>query len=226
MPEELIAYDDEQDRRIRETVNWKEDFAPPPRHQKRRRQTGTRPPIRGVLLEDLVHNGTAQVAVLDWVDSHHVQAAKLIGSVDGGTFTIKYNGTVAVPLSLAEETKDIPFDASDAEMLDALADLPSLSKRVLKVDAFTGMWFIHFLEQAIGSVKPLTINKINLTGGSRGAAVIDEHWEDSGRPETVHPPVPVGPPTPMRAGMIVVCIWITGPGYTVIVLEPRDWFEL
>lgn len=223
MVEELFAYDADQDRKIRETVAWRENFSSAPRIVERPRQPAGRPNIRGVLLDDLNSNGTAEVAVLDWVEFNTVKAVKLIGSVNGGTFTVTYNGTVAVPVQ--EETGDIAWDADAAEMLTALAALPSLSERVLKVDAFDGLWFIQFLGQPIGTIADMDINRVKLTGGEHGAAVIDEHWEDSGRVETVYCGIPIGTPTPLRAGAIVFPIWVRGPGYTLPGAEPRDWFD-
>lgn len=225
MVEQGNTFDDSSTRRISRSVRFTERMPPmPPRTPPPPRQPAGRPPIRAVLLEDLNSNGTAEVAVLDWVPDNDVQAAKLIGSVDGGTFKITYNGTVAVPVT--EETTDIAFDANGPDVLAALVALPSLTVRTVKVDGFPGLWFIQFLGQPIGSVASLTLDDTNLTGGNFGAAIIGEHWEDSGRPETVFATIPVGPPTPMRAGAIVVAIWITGARYCVIAVEPRDWFKL
>ena len=221
---EVVGYTSEQDRKITTAVRTVPGDKGSRRPPGRTRHLSGRPNIRGVLLQDLFSNGTAEVAVLDWVDTNDVKAAKFIGDVTGGTFKLTYNGTTSQ--STDETTGDIAYNATAAAVRTALGALSSLSESVLEVDAFAGMWFIQFLDKPFGSVSDMDMTLVDLEGSQRGAAVVDEHWVDSGRTEIVYATIPVGIPTPMRAGAIVAAIWLTGPGYSVVAVEPRDFFNL
>jgi hypothetical protein len=49
------------------------------------------------------------------------------------------------------------------------------------------------------------------------------HWQDTGLVETINDLVPVGIPTPMRAGAVAVGLWFPGIGYGCIACECREF---
>ena len=48
-------------------------------------------------------------------------------------------------------------------------------------------------------------------------------WQDTGAVETINAFIPVGTPTPMRAGATVIGLWAPGAGYLVISCECREY---
>ena len=49
------------------------------------------------------------------------------------------------------------------------------------------------------------------------------HYADSGVVETLNALVPVGSPTPMKAGAVAIGLWFPGIGYGVIACESRQF---
>ncbi len=177
-------------------------------------------PIRCVLLTDLGSGLTVQAQVMRLQLDHDIQAVKLLGNVTGGTFTVSYKDSAG---ATAETTDPIAVTADGPTMRDALAALPSLSKKIVKVDKFPGWWNIQFIGKAPGSVEKLTVDNNLVLGSLRAVVVVDESWEDAGFEKKVRSIIPVGDPTPQVAGAVVACVWFGAAGYCVVSVEPRDF---
>lgn len=194
---------------------------------------GGRPPIRGILLEDLVDGGEADCAVTERVTTNETQEVEIVGdAVSGGTFKLTYKG---------QTTTAIPFNATAAQMQTALQALPAIGANNVTVTlgkgtftnddtqaqtlAFPGLWLIQFAGSLAGQTNlPLLTATPSLQGGP---AVINisptTHWADTGVVETMNAIIPVGTPTPMRAGAVASGIWYPGIGYGCIACECRQF---
>src|SRR5205823_2179047 len=83
------------------------------------RDTSGRPPIRGVLLEDLPDGGSADIAVTQYDPNTFIQNVKIIGDVSGGTFTLSFQN---------QPTSPIKFNATAAELQAILEAHPLIGK--------------------------------------------------------------------------------------------------
>jgi hypothetical protein len=200
-------------------------------------QTNTpRGPIRGILLEDLPDNGTADVAITVYEPNTFIQNVKIIGDVMGGTFKLHFQGT-------SQPTVDIPFNATPDQMRAALEALPTVGKGNVAVQigqqttyqdrqgndftASPAYWIIEFVGSftmpRAQAPPALSQYSSGLQFSSFGGVVLSDSgtWVDSGITEKVRAVIPVGSPTPMRQGAVVWCEWHTQAGYCVVGLEPR-----
>jgi hypothetical protein len=87
-----------------------------------------------------------------------------------------------------------------------------------------GLWLVSFTGRQFVDLAnpPLLTVTTNFTGSGPGLSISETtHWGDTGRVETVSAIIPVGTPTPMRAGAVVACVYFPGVGYGVVACEPR-----
>lgn len=192
----------------------------PPRGGRKRDDT-PRPPIRAILLQDLPSEGTADAAVTELVDTNEIQEVAIEGSPTGigGTFRLKFKTST---------TAEIPWNATAEEMRKALEALESIGKgnvdvAIGKTQKYNpGVWLVSF----IGKFNGLDVPTLEPTDSLIGASIVvtwSTTWADSGRIETVRAMIPVGTPTPMRRGAVVVCSHFPGAGYGVHAVECRDF---
>ncbi len=182
-----------------------------------------RPPIVAILLEDLVSGGTADAAVLYLEETNETQMVTLEGEITGGFFQLRFR----TKENAAEETTgQIPFNASPDEVRKALEALPSINPGDVEVSLGEdiGRWLVTFTGQYADQDLPLMRATNGLTS-SLGAVIVaaTTFWEDTGRNEQVRNLIPVGVPTPLIAGAMVVALWFPRIGYGVISAECRDF---
>ena len=102
-------------RRLRRTPE------PPPRTNVWRR---TRPPIRAILLEDCVNEGSADCAVTQRDTTTYTQEVSILGdTISGGTFTLKFRASSE---DSGQTTAPIPWNATAAQVQAALAALSNV----------------------------------------------------------------------------------------------------
>ena len=96
-----------------------------------------------------------------------------INNASGGTYTLEFSG-VSGSVSPAEETAAIAFDATAAEVYNALVDLPSINADDIEVTGEVGgPYDIEFKGQYAGlNVDALVPDDALLTGGGSEEAVI------------------------------------------------------
>ena len=111
-------------------------------------------------------------------------------------------------------------------MQAALEELPSINPGDVEVmlGQNVGRWFVTFTGQYADKDLPLMGATNGLSSGL-GAVVVNAttYLEDTGRTERVRSLIPMGWPTPMVAGAIVIGLWFPRIGYGVISAECRDF---
>ena len=119
------------------------------------------------------------------------------------------------------------FDASASEVQSAMEGLPSINPGDVEValGEKIGRWFITFTGRYADKDVPLLQATDGLTAGVGGAVIVraTTFLDDTGRTEQVRSLIPVGSPTPLVAGAMVVAIWFPRIGYGVISAECRDF---
>jgi hypothetical protein len=196
-----------------------------------------RPPVRGILLADLPSEGQADMAITTRFDDTTIQEVSMIGvttAVVGGTFTLTFRGQTTTPIKPG---------ASNTDVQTALEALSTIGKKNVTValgnqkytnddaDPDTkpkqespGLWLVTFTGIFAGQNNiPLLTATSSLTGGMTLLVDSTTHWGDTGIVETANAVVPVGVPTPMRMGAVVLCIPMPGIGYVVTACECRDF---
>lgn len=196
-----------------------------PRQNSRRHQQ-TRPPIICLLLEDLANNEAGDAAVLTVQRTNSVQMVTLLGMIGGGDFKLKFGD---------DWTDPIKHDATAAELRVLLEGLPSIEPGDVEV-AFgkladpgggsyrTGRWLITFTGRYEGlSVPLMDVDGSDIDGFPNLTVNAQTQYEDTGRTESVRLSVPVGEPTPAKAGAIGAALWFPRMGYRIIALECRKF---
>ncbi|MDE2100049.1 MAG: hypothetical protein KGL39_22535 [Patescibacteria group bacterium] len=196
-----------------------------------------RPPMRGILLEDLVTEGTADCAVTAPFSTSNIQEIEQIGLVTAGTFTLGW----APAGQTVQTTPALQWNVSPADMQTALNKLSTIGANGVTVtlgpqsyqnsangedpEALNpGLWLVSFTGRQFANLTnpPLLTVTTTFTGTGPGMSISEKTlWADTGRVETVNAVIPVGTPTPMRAGAVVVSVFFPGFGYGVVAVEPR-----
>lgn len=190
-----------------------------------------RPPIVGILLDDLDSGQTVEVAVLEDVTSNETQVITIYGSSSGGYFRLGFQPSASAPV---EWTAHIDPNSDDAaKVATYLEALPSVSPGDVVVSfgivtTSDGIahkvyrWSVTFRGQFEGQdVQPLQVDD-HLSGAGllvESTSVL----EDAGWVETVREGLGVGYPTPLKAGARILAHWVHGIGYVVGSVEARDF---
>ncbi|MSR59507.1 MAG: hypothetical protein EXS05_18005 [Planctomycetaceae bacterium] len=209
--------------RLERMLLWFERGADkPPTARRPRVDLRDRPPARVILLDNLDSEGTADAAVTIPVETTEVQEVAIVGTATGGTFKLAFDGS---------ETIDLSWNISAEAMQAALEQLESIGAGNVLVSIGTttgetphnpGVWLVAFIGKFADTDVPL----LTATDSTTGVAIITQattHWIDSGEIETVHNMIPVGSPTPARAGAVALVLWYPGLGYGVHACECRDF---
>ena len=208
---------------------------PDPRTMGRPPASGVRANCVGILLADLPNRGKADMAIINLISDSTIQEVKLLGSgISAGTFTLGFKGQV---------TPALPWNCSATAMQAALEKLSTIGKRNVSVSLgqndytnadnvpsttqaeFPGIWLVSFIGVFAGRTDTPLLDVVNSVAGTSPTVMVSEttHWADSGSVETANCVIPVGTPTPMRAGAVVACGWFPGVGYGVLACEPRQF---
>lgn len=182
------------------------------------------PMIRGILLDNLDSMGTADVAVTGLIESTSVQRVAILGNATAGTFILQFEGST---------TPAIPYNIAAAELQTVLEDLPSIGSGNVLVSLgpttgetphATPCWLVSFVGEFLDEEVPLlSLFSESLTGIATVEISSSDQWADTGRIEHVRDLIPVGYPTPMRAGAVVMCVFMHGAGYGVLECEYREF---
>lgn len=177
---------------------------------------GGRPIIRAILLADLEAGETAAAAVMKLQEVDEVQVVDLRGEVDGGTFQLIFDGETTAA--------EIPFDATATELKEALEELAAINSGDIIVNAYAGRWVVQFTGQYAGGDVALMTALNSLTGVYNTIRISSAfQWIDANRVEQIHGQLPMGSPTPLKAGAVVTAGWIPEAArYCIINVECRD----
>jgi hypothetical protein len=200
------------------------------REGRRNRNHAPLPPIRGVLLQDLATEGVADCAITTKVSSPAAQEIEIVGGQNhaSDTFRVSFKGQTSTPISTW---------ASAADMQAALEAMETIGKGNVAVSLGVtpaeagrpqenpGIWLVEFIG-AFLSRDPATTDLLTTNSSSNNLWAIvtaKTTWADSGSVVQVHDILPVGVPTPMRAGAVVAAIHYPTVGYGVIACEARQF---
>ncbi|MBI3866828.1 MAG: hypothetical protein HY290_33530 [Planctomycetia bacterium] len=205
------------------------------RHQRRDPTASSyMPPLRGILLEDLPDGGTADCATTILLKDSTIQEVIILGGpVSAGTFKLSFKGKTTAPLAWNITAADLQTALEKLETIGpnnavvtlgqgeyTSADDPDAGAQ----SEFPGLWIVSFVGVFAGRTDtPLMTVENSLAGGLSMLVVATTSWGDTGKVATVRAVVPVGTPTPMRAGAVVIAIAFPGIGYGVISCEPREF---
>lgn len=192
------------------------------------------PPLRGILLEDLGDDRTADCATTILLKDSTIQEVIILGGpVSAGTFKLVFKGKTTTSLAWNATAADVQAALEKLETIGpnnvvvslgkgdyANSDDPDADPRT----EFPGLWVVSFVGVFAGRTDtPLMTAESSLAGGLSLLVVATTSWGDTGKVATVRAVVPVGTPTPMRAGAVVIAIAFPGIGYGVISCEPREF---
>jgi hypothetical protein len=208
-------------------LDWEKRPGVPARDLTSPPQQVGRPCIRAILLEDLVNEGHADCSILIRVDDPTIQKIYIAGDAVGGTFTLGFKGQVS---------DKIKWDATAAELQAILEKLETIGAGNVSVSigdqpgeagaigTFPAVWLVEFVGKfaEAETAVPLLTGQ-SLVTGMAVLIIATTQYADSGTIETANAGVPVGHPTPMRAGAVALLHWIEGEGYTVGSLECREF---
>jgi hypothetical protein len=191
-----------------------------------------RPPIRAILLEDLVDEGEADAAVTYKASMTEIQKLTVLGFVSSGTFSLSFKGA---------STDSLPFNVLPTALQTALENLPTIGKNNVRVTLgsfapdpkqptqldYVGVWLIEFRGTFLTrdpATIPLLVPASSL-GSTGPSLLIAEHtqWADTGMIETIHAILPLTTPTPVRAGAVVTAKQWPGLGYGLETVQPRQF---
>ena len=202
---------------------------------------GYRPPLIGILLSDLTSGGSTDAAVLAEFSAgqtqNQIQKVVQLGSVTSGTFTLGW----APQGQSVQTTPALKWNISAADMQTALNKLTTIGPNGVTVtlgkQTYTnnnthnqttenpGIWLVSFTGKQFADITtfPLLTVTPTLSGELGPATSISDltYWGDTGRVETVKAAIPVGTPTPLRAGATFMAHLIPGSGYVLGSVEPR-----
>lgn len=214
---------------------WKRGSLIPPAARPKPVTGGYLPPIRGILLADLNSDSTADCAVTTLVNDTTIQEVILLGQPTGGTFKLSFKG---------QTTSALAWNITAADLQTALEKLETIGPNNVTValgqanytnaDAdpgtdptaeFPGLWLVTFTGQFDGRTDTplMTVDDSGLRGGPSAAVIATTSWADTGKVTTVRSVIPVGTPTPMHAGAVVIAIHFPGQCYGVVACEPRSF---
>jgi hypothetical protein len=228
---DLVIFNRDAANRTKTCVEAFERNGGRPHNNGRPSRQGLRPPIRGILLEDLETDGVADCAVTIKVSSPVMQKLTLLGDASGGTFKLGFKG---------KTTDSIKYNATAAELQTALEKLETIGTKNVRVSLglipksaardteFPGVWIIEFigtfLSRDPSTIPLMTIPETAISTSTQTIVITEvSEWMDSGVVEQVNGTIPVGTPTPMHAGAVVACIWFPGIGYGFPGVEPRQF---
>lgn len=207
-------------KRIQRTVLRVEQMASADIGTSRRRPVDVSMPIRAILLEDCPDETPTPAAVTVAIDTTEIQRLEIVGNPTGGVFRLGFRG---------EWTPELFPGISAASLEVALQGLPTLGRDQVSVplgnDNFhtLGTWLIEFS----GSLEGVDVPLLEIDDRIEGASVAINRttiWADAGRIVEVRTGIPVGVPTPLRAGAVVLCLRHQGiAGWVIHAAEARQF---
>lgn len=207
-------------KRIQRTVLRVEQLASEEVGTVRRRPVPESMPIRAILLDNCTNEQPTPAAVTVAVDTNEIQRVTIVGNPTGGVFRLGFRG---------EWTPELSPTLTAASVELALSQLSTIGRDAVSVtvgaDNFhsPGMWLVEFTGRLGGTDVPL----LEIDDCIEGAAlmvVATTVWADSGHVIEVRNGIPVGTPTPLRAGAVVLCLRHSGiAGYVIHAAEARQF---
>lgn len=207
-------------KRIQRVVKTVESQATSDLGQTRRRPVPDNAPIRAILLDDCRNEQPTPAAVTVAVDTNEIQRVSIVGTPTGGVFRLAFRG---------EWTPDLSPTLSAASLELALSQLSTIGRDAVAVTIgpdnvySPGMYLVEFTGRLAGLDVPL----LEIDDRLEGAALTVANttiWADSGRIVDVRNGIPVGTPTPLRAGAVVLCHRHSGPaGWVIHAAESRQF---
>ena len=152
-----------------------------------------------------------------------------MGDPEGGHFRLGFKiSQDADPVY----TEDLDYRITAADLQAALEKVDGLNPGDIVVslgygadshgeEYFLGRWLIEFTGQYAGNDVELLVSQNSLTGTAEIEIAPVEIPVDSGRTELVRCLLPLGTPTPAKAGAIGHASWLHGFQYCITALEPR-----
>lgn len=186
---------------------------------RRRQPPGSRPPIRAILLDDCPSETVVDAVITEAVETPEIQQITLEGEPSGGTFTLTFSGAT---------TTDLDWNCTAEAMQAALEKLETVGSGAVRVtigktvDHNPGVWLVEFSGRLADVDVPLIETTNNVDGTTMFVAATTV-WMDTGRLAQVRSAIPLGTPTPLRAGAVVLCQWFNVAGYCVISAEARPF---
>lgn len=195
------------------------------------RQSGFRPPIVGILLDDLLSGETCELAVLENQITTETQVFTAVGEPAGGYFRLGFKSSSTATPEWTEHLD--PLNDNAERVKELLEELPGLAPGDLivsfgvvqtqdRVKHVLWRWSVTFT----GRYQGVDVEMLQVDDHLSGAYVFGDATsvlEDTGRTEIVREVLGVGWPTPLRAGARALCHWVHGIGYVVGSVEARDF---
>jgi hypothetical protein len=206
--------------RIRRAVRLVETDLEQPAGTTRRRPFSESRPLRVILLDDCLDETPTAAAITTAIDTTEIQRLAIVGTPTGGTFTCTFRG---------QTTPELGWDITGASLEMALQQLPTIGRDAVAVTLGTtvahrpAVWLIEFTGKLEGEDVPLLEIADNLEGAALTIAATTV-WADTGRETLVRNGIPVGNPTPLRAGAVCLCLRHSGTaGYVIHAAEARQF---
>ena len=231
-----ILSQDAADRTERCVIAFEQQSAHQPSGRKASRQQPVMQPIRAILLEDLVTDGQADCSVSIYQPDQFIQKLAFLGDVQN---TSKFALSFAPLNGTAAKTDFLPYNITAAALQTALENLSTIGKGNVLVSLgqdpddsakFPGVWLVTFQGKFAKQTGPnpptapplMTVDtsRLSILGLMRVDATV---WGDTGTTETMIDAIPVGTPTPMRAGAVAWGQWLSGVGYCCTACEGREF---
>lgn len=207
-------------KRIQRTVKVVESQTSGDLGTPRRRPVPDNAPLRAILLAECVNEQPTPAAVTVAIDTAEIQRLTLVGTPTGGFFRLAFRDAWTPELSPT-------LSAASLEL--ALSQLPTVGRDAVAVtvgpDNFysPGMWLVEFTGKLAGIDVPLLTIDDQLEGAALAVARTTI-WADSGRVVDVRNGIPVGTPSPLRPGAVVLCLRHAGnAGYVIHAAEARQF---
>lgn len=182
------------------------------------------PPIRVILLDNLECMGTVDAAVTEIVESTSSQRVAILGYATGGTFQLQFGPSMTGPLAHNIAAAELQLALESLESIGTGNVLVSLGPTTGDTPHPTPCWLVSFVGKFLDEdVDLLTCPLESLIGVATIEVSPSDQWADTGRIEQVRDIIPVGYPTPMRAGAVAAAFWFHGAGYGLIGCEYREF---
>lgn len=185
------------------------------------RQTESPGPVVVCLMGNLDTGGTVDAVKLQYNNEVDGVDLQVLGATTGlnNTFRVNFEGQTTEPipyLANAQEFGQILYDLIGDILIDVTI------ANVLESGYVPMRWRIALQPK---SAEPGDTSHWNISVQSN-FLVSRNHWHGTPEIVQVHSAIPVGSPTPLRAGSQAACLHFPGAGYGVIACEARRYVQM